>query len=278
MSASRSILSIMTPRANLGRDTQTADSEVHQPSLRQTRAPAIALLADRERQAAARVVDRNYEPMKPGVVRAMRSRLCRFRVPLHGLDLEEFYNDAWEVVHEKLSRGESIDEPEGFLVVVGCNKAIDYVRKTKPRWRAVWPRVEEIGVEHDIAARLDNRMRLDDFEEAMREALTNREYALMRLCLFCGLTRPEAARQLGETPERTEKIMDGAWVKLRPLVRAIERGEWCAMRASRLRAMACGVIDDQGERYAAADIHLKRCPACRATLRAMRARRMGDAA
>jgi DNA-directed RNA polymerase specialized sigma24 family protein len=186
------------------------------------------------------------------------------------LDVGAFYNSAWASLHEALSEGVSIDRPVGYLIVLTYRRGIDEARKAKPGKRATPDVIEKIGTSQDLATTLDDRASIASFQEAMSEVLTDKEHAVIVLCVFGGFTRPQVADMLGETYKRMERILDDARAKLRPLARSIERGEWCARYSSRLRALTLGMLDERGARYASTVAHLDRCPACRAELRGLR--------
>lgn len=224
-------------------------------------------LARSAQQRAERALSEGYESMKGEVLRVVGARLRRSGLHFDELDLGAFYNAAWATLCERLSNGASIEQPGGYLVEVAYRRGIDEARQTRPGKRAVPDVIEQIGVDTDLPATLDDEAWIRSFQEAIDEVLSDRERGLIALCLFDGFTRPQAAELLGESHKRVERIMDGAWVKLRPLLRLIENDEWCARYSPRLPAVALRILDEQGERYRATHAHLARCTACRAELR-----------
>jgi DNA-directed RNA polymerase specialized sigma24 family protein len=221
------------------------------------------------RQRADRALSEDYASMKGEVIRAVRGWLQRSGLHFDQLDLEAFYNAAWASLCEKMSDGASIEQPGGYLVTVAYRRGIDEARVTRPGKRAVPDVIENIGVDVDLPATLDRRTLISSFQEAMGEVLTGEQRALFGLCLFDGFTRPQAAMLLGESHERVERVMDDARARLRPLLCSIKNDEWCARYSSRLRALARGMLAEQGERYRTTLAHLDRCPACRAELRGL---------
>lgn len=209
------------------------------------------------------VLARDYQPMKSLVISSVRRYLNKRNLRFDILDLEGFYNHAWVALHSKLSNGDNVHSPEGFLVLVTRRRAVDEARRMTGIRSDDRTAVADLGEEHDFAAKVDNKTRLRHYIEGMREVLTEDEYQAMKLCLFGGLTRPEAAHQLGETRDRMEKIMDAAQCKLRSVTAAISDGEWCTKHSSTLQAFACGWLDEQGTKYQWAIAHLAKCTACR---------------
>jgi hypothetical protein len=139
-------------------------------------------------------------------------------------------------------------------------RAIDDARRLDAQGRAV---TYEVTVEHvadvardfDVAARLDDDIKLRQFVEGLKERLTKRELEAAVLCYIHGYSRPEAAEILSVEPKRMEKIMDGVSKKVGGFVRRIETGAWCDSRRSLMNAYAFGVLDRNGERHRLASEH-----------------------
>jgi hypothetical protein len=125
-------------------------------------------------------------------------------------------------------------------------------------------------VDLDLAATVDDHMRLRYFIEGMREKLHGREREAAALCYVQDYSRPEAAQAMGIKPRRMEKLMDGVSKKVGAFVGDIERNEWCDARRSMIKAYALGLLDPEGERYALAAEHLESCSACRRDVIRMR--------
>lgn len=260
------------PKKPNGKRTRRRPELVGPSARDESYAPIGDLASSRSRRRADEAITRCYEPMKGEVISSLRSKLFGRGLRFDAVDLEAFYNAAWMTLHTALSSGETIEAPGGFLVVVAFCRAIDEARRTRPRLCADWADVARLGVAEDLAGAMDDRASIQWYLEALNEALTVREREALILCMFCGYTRPRAARLMDETPKRMERIMDDAQVKLRSHIAAIKNGGWCAMYESRLRAMAAGLLDKEGERYRTAVRHLRVCPACRAELRRLRQR------
>src|SRR5205807_7521463 len=131
--------------------------------------------------------------------------------------------------------------------------------------------------ERDLAAELDDRIRLRQLFEGLRGRLSARELQAATLCYLHGLTRAEAAARMGVSEARMRKLMEGKGArhpgvasKVGALVEAIRGGGWCAEQASLMRGYAYGVLDPQGERYRIARVHREQCPACRAYVSSLR--------
>jgi DNA-directed RNA polymerase specialized sigma24 family protein len=206
---------------------------------------------------------REYARLRRVVLNGVRSRLRQHGLRYDELDLEGFYNAAWHALHVRLSAGEEITNPEGFLIKVACRRAIDDARRMRGLDRDPSSEVDEQGVEPDIAEQLDHRTLLRHFREGLKEKLTERECQAATLCLIIGYTRPQAADMLGISPKRMERIMDDAQRKIGAFEATITEHAWCASHESLMRAYAVRVLNEQGDRYKLARAHLGECPACR---------------
>jgi RNA polymerase sigma factor (sigma-70 family) len=222
----------------------------------------MTALASRGRRWADEIVSRDYPRLKRGVLNGMRSQLNRYGLRYDELDLEEFYNSAWQTLYTKLSAGHEIRNPEGFLVAVACRRAIDEARQSRGLDRDSFAEPEQQGAEHDIDEELDRRVLLRHFREGLKEKLTYRECQAATLCLILGLTRPRAAELLGVSRDRMERIMDDAQRKIGAFIPTITNGEWCEEHESMMRAYALGVHAVDGERYQLAKAHLDGCSRC----------------
>lgn len=124
--------------------------------------------------------------------------------------------------------------------------------------------------ERDLASELDDRARLRQLMEGLRARLSPREREAATLCYLQGLTRAQAAQQMGISPKRMRKLMDGprpgvpgVAAKVGELMTTIRAGSYCAEQSSLMRGFAFGILDPAGERYALALAHQRECPACR---------------
>ncbi len=270
LSESDSMLLVMSKKTSSKRTHQRPEP-VGQ-SRGESYAPIGDLASGRSCRRADDAIARCYEPMKGEVIRSLRSKLFGYGLRFDAVDLEEFYNAAWMALYTALSSGEVVEAPGGFLVVVAFCRAIDEARRARPHLYINWADVARLGVDEDLAGEMDDRALIQSYVEALNEVLTGREREALILCMFCGYTRPRAASLMDEPPKRMERIMDDAQVKLRSHVEAIKDGRWCSMYESRLRAMAAGLLDEEGERYRTAVRHLRVCPVCRAELRRLRQR------
>jgi hypothetical protein len=195
-------------------------------------------------------------------------------------ELEACYGAAWQGLYTVLLEGQEVANPAGWLTVVTQRRAIDTYRAR----RGAEQEGEELGagidagvVERDLAAELDDRVRLRQLFEGLCQRLSGREREAATLCYLQGLTRTEAAVRLGISEAHMRKLMEGRGPgrpgvagKVGALVRTIQAGEWCAEQGSLMRAFAYGILDPQGERYRLALAHSDDCPACRAYVASLR--------
>jgi DNA-directed RNA polymerase specialized sigma24 family protein len=221
-------------------------------------------------QQADTVLARDYERLKPDILRTVRGKLASSGVRFDDLDLDAFYNQAWHGVHTKLAEGERIENVSGLLVTIAQRRALDEFRALRMEARVDADLLDGQRVDLDLAAHVDDHVRLRYFIEGMREKLHGREREAAALCYVQDYSRPEAARAMGIKPRRMEKLMDGVSKKVGAFVGDIQRDEWCDARHSMIKAYALGLLDPEGERYALAAEHLESCSGCRREVIRMR--------
>jgi hypothetical protein len=120
-----------------------------------------------------------------------------------------------------------------------------------------------VGVDNPIDETIDQQQEFKHFVEGMRSSLNQRELQAATLCYVYGMSRPEAAEQVGVRPKRMEKIMDEVSRKLRPVLASIKEGTWCEDRAVLINQFALGALDADSDEYREAVDHLEGCPGCR---------------
>jgi DNA-directed RNA polymerase specialized sigma24 family protein len=209
---------------------------------------------------ADEVLAAEYEQSKVEVMRTVTAKLGGN--PPSGVDLEAAYNEAWHALYLRLEGGEEIANRTGFLVTVAYRRALSEHRAVRLEHAANGD-LAEIAVEPDIEAHLDAEIQLRHLRQGLRAELDERELRAATLCLLHGYSRPEAARALGVTPRRMEKLMDRATRRINAVIGVVRPGELCESFDSMVRAFAVGMLDEDGERYALARDHLADCSACR---------------
>jgi RNA polymerase sigma factor (sigma-70 family) len=216
-------------------------------------------------------LEREYEPLKASTLRALAAKLRGQGLELPLEDLDAYYNQAWHALYTQAAEGATIENTAGFLVQVAFRRAIDDVRRQRIDERADVP-VEDLGVvaQDDVVERLEDQRRLRELVEAFRDELGERERVAATLCYVHGYSRPEAARLMGLSERRLQKVMDVVSKVVGRVVRDIEAGDRCEQRRSLNKAYALGLLDPDGERYASARAHLETCSRCRADVLAMR--------
>jgi RNA polymerase sigma factor (sigma-70 family) len=232
------------------------------------------------RYRAERLLRREFDARREKVLASVRGRLRAGGMALDMADLEECYAQAWQGLYTALLEGQPVENPIGWLTLVCYRRAIDEQR-ARLRERALLDgSVEELAghVVPDLAGALDDRMRLRHTFEALRKRLDARERQAASLCYLQGLSRAQAAAQMGISEARMRKLMEGRGpgrpgvaAKVDELLRTIRGGAWCEQQASLMRALAFGILDPEGERYRLAELHRRECPACRAYVLSLRA-------
>ncbi|HEY1450928.1 MAG TPA: sigma-70 family RNA polymerase sigma factor [Solirubrobacteraceae bacterium] len=228
------------------------------------------------RYRADRLLREEFEQQRGRVIEGVAARLRRAGVALDRDDLEAAYAQAWQGLYAAVLEGQQIINPVGWLAVVTHRRAIDEHRARGPADPDALV-AECARDECDFATKLDDRAKLHCLLEAMRVSLNDRERQAAALCYLQGLSRAEAAAQMGVSESRMRKLMEGTGrglqgvaAKVGALVQTIAAGEWCEQQGSLMRGFAFGVLDPGGERYRIAVRHSEGCPACRAYVRSLR--------
>jgi DNA-directed RNA polymerase specialized sigma24 family protein len=244
------------------------------------------------RYRAERLLRQEFGGLREEVLRSVRGRLRARGVHLDEGDLEACYAQAWQGLYAAVAAGEEIANPGGWLAVVSFRRAIDEHRGARARGfgdrfaptdsprAAVGAAAGNAHIAHtepDLAAELDDRVRLRQLFEALSSRLSARECEAAALCYLQGLTRAQAAQRMGISEARMAKLMEGRGPrsqgvagKVGELLEAIRGGEWCEQQGSLMRGFAFGILDPRGERYRLARLHQRECPACRAYVLSLR--------
>jgi RNA polymerase sigma factor (sigma-70 family) len=225
---------------------------------------------------AERLLQEEFESLRAGVTGNVAARLRAGGVQLDPCDLDACYAIAWQGLYTAMLDGQQIASPAGWLALVTYRRALDEHRaRRRLDYAPLEDRGESAGT--DLAAELDDRTRLRQLLEALCARLSAREREAATLCYLQGLSRADAAAQMGISESRMRKLMEGrgsgrpgVCAKLGALVQAIEAGRWCEEQGSLMRGFAYGILDPAGERYRLARMHHTACPSCRAYVLSLR--------
>jgi DNA-directed RNA polymerase specialized sigma24 family protein len=209
------------------------------------------------------VIGAEYDSFKDEVTRSAAGKLAASNIRFADIDMDGFYNQAWYGLYTKLQDGQQVDNRKGLLIQMTYRRAIDEYRTLHPDRQADPVMLETVGVDNPIEETLDQQREFKQFTEGMRSSLSQRELQAATLCYVYGLSRPEAAEQVGVRPKRMEKIMDEVSRKLRPVLASIKEGTWCEDRAVLINQFALGALDVDSDEYREAVDHLADCPGCR---------------
>jgi DNA-directed RNA polymerase specialized sigma24 family protein len=227
---------------------------------------------------------REFEGLRGSVLADVRSRLRAAGVHLDERDLDACYAVAWHSLYAAQLEGREIGSRAGWLALVTFRRALDEHR-VRRRGQHDGNGACELAAldadlaaaERDLAAELDDRTQLRHLFEALRIRLGGRELQAAALCYLHGLSRADAARAMGVSEARMQKLMEGRGRgsrgvagKVAALLETIRAGAWCEEQASLMRGLAYGMLDPAGERYALAIAHTGACPACRAYVASLR--------
>ena len=231
------------------------------------------------RYRAERLLRRDFEALRSRVLRLVAGRLRAQGIQLDRHEIEAAYGLAWQGLYAAVLSGEPIESPAAWLVLVTFRRAVEEHRgrrRSLPGHLHEEPDGCPQGPSGDLAEDLDARIRLEQLLEGLSR-LSERERVAATLCYLQGLSRADAAAQLGISPGRMRKLMEGRGAgdpgvsaKIGALARTIEQGAWCESQGSLMRALAYGILDRDGERHRLAVGHHRRCPACRAYVVALR--------
>ena len=242
------------------------------------------------RYRAERLLRDEFQALRGRVLATVRGRLRASGVHLDPADLEDCYAMAWQGLYTAVLDGQEVASPAGWLVLVTFRRALDEHRARGRVTRGGQSRCggvrdpatgaeleTDAAHERDLAAEMDDRVRLRQLFEGLRGRLGAREREAAVLCYLQGLSRSEAAARMGVSEARMRKLMEGPGAgrpgvagKVGALVETIRGGDWCEEQGSLMRALAYGVLDPEGERYRLALLHGGECPACRAYVVSLR--------
>jgi len=230
------------------------------------------VLAQRQ-HAAERIVRRYYYYLRRTTKLSVAAKLRARKLKFSDQDYEEFYNSAWLALYQYLLGGEKVENLSGWLV-----NAMWWLALGEHRRRQSRPKVVEYGdgwqdegvVDRDFAQDAEDRALIRSWRTGLRTELNRTERRAAALRMICGYSRIEIAEILEVDRDKADKIMDAIHTKTQNLLRVLDDGEACAERRSLITAYAYGVLNPDGERYAAARQHIMECPACAATVRAQR--------
>jgi RNA polymerase sigma factor (sigma-70 family) len=239
--------------------------------------------ASLRRYRADRLLREGFEELRVTVIAGASGRLRAAGVRLDAADIEACYAQAWQGLYTATLDGRPIANPVGWLTLVTYRRAIDEHRaRARARPLALDGAREDAGgtaptAQRDLAEELDDRVQLRQLFEALRGRLSEREQQAATLCYLQGLSRAQAAAQMGVSERRMRKLMEGRGGqspgvahKVGALVETIGAGRWCEEQGSLMRGFAYGILDPAGERHRLAEIHHSECPACRAYVLSLR--------
>jgi RNA polymerase sigma factor (sigma-70 family) len=230
------------------------------------------------RYRAERLLRNEFQGLRGAVLATVRARLRAAGVSLDAGDLEDCYAQAWHGLYMSMLEGRSeITNPAGWLALVTYRRAIDEHRARMRACQGREPAGDDRWHGRDVIDEVDDRERLRQLMEGLRARLGPRERQAAALCYLQGLSRADAAARMGVSEKRMRKLMDGSRsgtpgvaAKVGQLLETIRAGSFCAEQSSLMRALAFGILDPDGERYALAQAHQRDCPGCRAYVLSLR--------
>jgi RNA polymerase sigma factor (sigma-70 family) len=229
------------------------------------------------RYRAERLLATDFARLRARVLAAVRSRLGGAARALDASDLEACYAQAWHGLYAAIVEGQEVANTSGWLVTVTARRAIEELRLRRHERCAEQLRLAEQDCEPDLVERIDAARRLRELCEALRGSLSAREREAATLCYVLGFSWAEAAARMGISERRMRRLMEGEGshrkgvaAKVGELLAVIRADRWCEQQGSLMRALALGVLEPGGERYALARMHERECPGCRRFVAALR--------
>jgi RNA polymerase sigma factor (sigma-70 family) len=245
---------------------------------------------------AERLLQEEFESLRSGVTRRVANRLRAAGVHLDADDIDACYAAAWHGLYAATLEGRQIENAAAWLTLVTHRRAIDEHRaRSRIEYAPLDDRDNASGSglgapsqafaaaaltaaqRRDMATDLDDRIRIGQLLEGLRSRLSSREREAAALCYLHGLSRADAAAQMGISESRMRKLMEGrgsarpgVCAKLGKLAETIAAGRWCEEQGSLMRGFAYGILDPRGERYRLARAHHTACPSCRAYVLSLR--------
>src|SRR5580700_10060031 len=137
------------------------------------------------RYRAERMLRDEFEGLRGRVLASVRGRLGASSASLDQGDLEACYATAWQGLYAAVLDGQEIANPTGWLVLVTYRRAIEELRAHgRIHASATWPESDQRrsagtdpdvegadALERDLAAELDDRMRLRQLFEGLHGRL-----------------------------------------------------------------------------------------------------------
>jgi len=210
---------------------------------------------------------RDFEGLRAAARRRFLARARRAgQDAFHDLDeaADEAYQEAWLELMRRPAA--PVDDPAGYVAGVMWHRF--HRRELRPvrapaaplddRLAGGGPAPDEVAVARET---------LSTVQEAL-SGLPDRERAAV-LLRSLGLGLDDVAASLGVSARRARKLSDSGHRRLARELEAASTGERCAAVASTLRALSLG-WQIAGRRRTRLERHLSACPACRATVAALR--------
>jgi RNA polymerase sigma factor (sigma-70 family) len=215
---------------------------------------------------AAEVLEREYEAHRGAVLAMLRSEFPRLA------DHEEYYQQAWAELLERLATGEAVEHRRALLKKIAWRRAVDALRRGRWTHASDPAVVARAVVDEALTPEEQAELRLD--AEALRlivESLDERQATVLKLRFDQHLTTSEIQRRLGLSPKRLEKIVTAAYKQIAAQLETdgVEDSRWRRHQRSLLLACEVGIASPK-QRRLAKDM-LDRDAGCRAMLREMRA-------
>jgi len=210
---------------------------------------------------------RDFEGLRAAARRRFMARARRAgQEAFHDLDAaaDEAYQEAWLELMRRPAP--PVDDPAGYVAGIMWHRfhrrELGPVRAPEAplddRLASGGPAPDEVAVARET---------LRTVQEALSD-LPDRERAAV-LLRSLGLGLDDVAASLGVSARRARKLSDSGHRRLARELEAASAGERCAGVASTLRALSLG-WEIAGRRRTRLERHLATCPACRATVAALR--------
>ena len=198
----------------------------------------------------------------------IRNLRARFRPPPSEATLDDAYQEAWVALLQFRRAGQEPDNVGGWLFRVAERHVIGEFRRACRG--SITPlddldAVSSCDLVEDVHERWNRRLTKDCLERHLDPV----ERQVLILTYGAGWSRARVAEELGMSPKRLQKLLDGRDERcglrnrMEPHLRALIDGRLCETYESLIAASQLGWFSPGTRRDMDARAHLRACPRCR---------------
>jgi RNA polymerase sigma factor (sigma-70 family) len=198
----------------------------------------------------------------------LRNLRARFRPPPSEATLDDAYQEAWVALLQFRRAGQEPHNVGGWLFRVAERHVIGEFRRACRRSTTPLDDVDAVSscdLVEDVHERWNRRLTVD----CLRRHFDPVEQQVLLLTYGVGWSRARVAEELGVSPKRLKKLLDGhdkrdgLRNRAEPHLRALVDGRLCETYESLIAAWQLGWFSPGTRRDIDARAHLRACPSCR---------------